>query len=76
MEPVRYDAETKCYVAIDERDRERRRFPDAVRTPEGSIIKREKKFSEMTQEDYDKYSVFLIRYAAKDIAFGDATFNH
>lgn len=71
MTPIYYPDHAERHPGMG--PRERALFPDAIQTPSGGIIRREKNFDEMTHDDYCKYGVEGIRLAAKDIPINRAT---
>lgn len=74
MDPIFYDGHKERYPHLSEDERMER--PDEVRVPGRPPIKRIKNFSEMTEEDWDRYGPTFIRLAAKDIPLSRAEIYH
>ena len=62
---VFYDDHAERYPNLS--SMERNEYPDEVKLLGIPMIKREKNFSEMTHEDWQRYGPTYIRLAAKDI---------
>lgn len=65
-EPFYYADHPELYPDFSRK--KRNGFPDEIHFPGGYKIKRDKNFDEMTAEDWKKYGVEGIYFAAKNIS--------
>ena len=67
MDPIYYLDHAQRYPDLSED--ERKEYPDEIKLPGRSPIKRERSFADLTKEEWDRYGPYLIHIAAKDIRF-------